>query len=197
MVTKKKDTSGTAVKKVETKKEVPHRTVAKSTPIKILKRDRSNRDVGLEILSRFYMGEADIELIKRRALRYENRQIEDDEAVLAILTELIRDAQDKQLKAKLIEATAEYQSMIGMDPRPVLAELHRTELGIFKDLGFERVSIVCKKDACPACKRRDGDVIFIEDALEEMPLPHPNCTKLPHPRAAPHCRCHYFGEYIG
>lgn len=195
MVTKKKETSGTAVKKVETKKEAPRRTVARSSPIRIIKRDRSNRDIGLEILSRSFMGEADIELIKRRAMRYENRQIGDEEAVLAILTELIRDAEDQQIKAKLIDAVAEFQSMIGMDPKPVLTEMHKTELGIFKELGFERVSIVCKENACPSCKKKNGVVISIEEALEKMPLPHPTCTRLPNPRAAPYCRCHYFGEY--
>jgi hypothetical protein len=195
MVTKKKETSGTDVKKVEMKKEAPRRSVSKSSPITIIKRERTNRDIGLEILSRSYMGEADIELIKRRALRYENRQIGDEEAVLAILTELIRGAEDHQLKAKLIEAVAEYQSVLGMDPRPVLGEMHRTELGIYKDLGFERVSIVCKKDACPACKKNDGVVITIEDALEKMPLPHKNCTRLSQPKASPYCRCRYFGEY--
>ncbi|HSV42576.1 MAG TPA: hypothetical protein VLH13_04110 [Methanomassiliicoccales archaeon] len=170
--------------------------VTRSTPIKVRTRDASTREVGIKILSRFHMGEMDLEMIIRRALRYENRKIGDEEAVMALLTELMRNADNPQMKAKMMEAIAEFQSIIGIDPRPVLAEMHKMELNIFKDLGFEKVTITCKKDACPVCRRQDGANITIEEAQAIMPLPHPACIKLPHPKAKAFCRCHYLGEYI-
>jgi len=171
--------------------------VGKGTPITVKKRDMSPRALGLDILTRFYLGETDLEMMKRRALRYENRTISDEEAVLAILTDMMRGSQDLQQKASLMEGIAEYQSTMGHDPRPVLSEMHKVELTFFKEMGFERVSLTCRKDACPHCKAHDGKVIPIAEALAKMPLPHPDCTKMPHSKARPFCRCRYYGEYIG
>jgi hypothetical protein len=171
--------------------------IGKATPIKIVKRDTPLREQGLKILAKFYMGEMDLELVKKRVFHHEGRQIGDTEAVLALLTELIRNADDPQMKARLMESVAEFQSLCGMDPRPVLAEMHRQELRIYKELGFEAVIIECKKDACPACKPSNGKKLTIDMANEMMPLPHPACTKRAHAKAAPFCRCRYFGEYRG
>ena len=171
--------------------------VSKSAPIIVKKRDLSPRAIGLDILARFYLGEMDLEMAKRRALRYENRQISDEEAVLALLTELLRNSDDMQQKAKIMENIAEFQSSIGEDPRPVLREMHKLELNIFKEIGFERVSISSRKDACAQCKKQDGTVFSLEEAVGAMPLPHPECTKQSYSRARPFCRCRYYGEYIG
>ncbi|MCE5296067.1 MAG: hypothetical protein LLG16_03060 [Euryarchaeota archaeon] len=197
MVTKEskpKARSSTAAKKVEPKAPVK---VTRSTPIKVLNRDRSPRELGIEILARFYMGEMDLDMVKRRALRYEGRTIGDDEAVLMLLSDMIRNAEDHQLKARLMEAIAEFYSILGQDPRRVLAEMHKTELGIFKEIGFEHVTISCKDGACPACRKHDGAKLSVEEALALMPLPHAACTRKVHSKAAPFCRCKYFGEFVG
>jgi hypothetical protein len=75
--------------------------------------------------------------------------------------------------------------------------MHKMELTIFKEIGFERVNITCRTDACPQCKPQDGKVLSVEEALSSMPLPHRDCIKLPHSKARPFCRCKYYGEYIG
>lgn len=177
--------------------KAPTVKVGKAAPITVKKRDLSPRALGLDILARFYLGETDLEMTKRRALRYENRTISDEEAVLALLTGLMRDSQDLQQKAHLMEGIAEYQSSLGDDPRPVLSEMHKMELTIFKEIGFERVNITCRTDACPQCRPQDGKVLSVDEALSSMPLPHRDCTKLPHSKARPFCRCRYYGEYIG
>ena len=176
--------------------EEPVRTVSKTSPIKIVKRDMPLREQGMRILAKYYMGETDLEMAKRRAQRYEGKVLSDEEGVLALLTNLIRNSDDPQMKAKLMESVAEYQSLLGMDPRMVLAEMHRMELRIFKELGFEAVTIECKKDACAICKTMNGQKLTIEQALAAMPLPHPACTKRTHSKATPLCRCRYFGEYM-
>jgi len=188
MVTKQEKPSGAEKK--------PTKTVTKASPIKIVKRDMPLREQGMKILAKFYMGEMDLEMAKRRAQRFEGKVLSDEEAVLSLLTTLIRNSDDPQMKAKLMEAVAEYQSICGMDSRLVLGEMHRMELRIFKDLGFEAVTIECRKDACPSCKALNGEKITIEQALAMMPLPHQSCTKRTHSKAAPLCRCRYFGEYI-
>ncbi len=82
-----KNKEGKAKATVSPKSSAPVK-VSKSTPIIVKKRDLSPRAIGLEILARSYLGEMDLEMAKRRALRYENRNISDEEAVLALLTEL-------------------------------------------------------------------------------------------------------------
>ncbi|OPY34515.1 MAG: hypothetical protein A4E32_00244 [Methanomassiliicoccales archaeon PtaU1.Bin124] len=173
-------------KATEEKKEV---RVTKATPIKVVKRDLPLRDIGLKVLAQFYMGETDLEMAKRRAKRYENRDLSDMEAVLSLLSTLIQNADDPQMKAKLMAAVGEYQSVCGLDPNMALGEMHRMELRIFKELGFEAVT--------PACKKYDGVKLTIEEALSAMPLPHPACTKRLHSKATPLCRCRYYGEYMG
>ena len=171
--------------------------VTKATPIKVMKRDLPLREIGLKILAQFYMGETDLEMAKRRAKRYEGRDLTDAEGVLSLLTSLIQNADDPQMKTKLMAATGEFQSICGLDPNLALAEMHRTELRIFKDLGFEAVTIECQKDACAACKQYDGAKLTIEEAMAHMPLPHPACSKKLHSKASPLCRCRYYGEYMG
>lgn len=187
--------SSAPVKKTESK--APEVKVSRSTPIKVLKRDLSPKQLGMDILKRFYIGEMDLDMIKRRALHMEGRVLDDEEAVLALLTDMMRTADDPQIKATIMEAIAEFQSLLGVDPRPVLAEMHKTELRIFKELGFESVSINCKEGACPVCRKQNGAKLTIEEALAVMPLPHGACTRRAHSKAMPFCRCKYCGDFTG
>ena len=70
----------------------------------------------------------------------------------------------------------------------------RVELQHMQSIGTERVSVSTVSDerVCAYCRSLDGNVIEIEDALGQMPIPGPNCDD--NRSGNPHggwCRCSY------
>ena len=68
------------------------------------------------------------------------------------------------------------------------------ELQHLESIGIERVRIRTVDDerVCPHCRSCEGKVISIEDALEQLPVPGPNCddNRYENPYGG-RCRCRY------
>lgn len=61
----------------------------------------------------------------------------------------------------------------GRDPRRLLAESHRWDLRAYQSLGVEKVEVTTAPGeyVCSACRAISGQVLTIEDALEQVPVP--------------------------
>jgi hypothetical protein len=66
-----------------------------------------------------------------------------------------------------------------------LRESRRVYLLQTREVGFTLVRL-SSAGGCPACKSVDGEVWNIDDALREMPIPHPRCTS-----GVGFCRCRW------
>lgn len=74
----------------------------------------------------------------------------------------------------------------GRDPKRLLAESHKWGLRIDQRLGFEEVEIIGSDEgSCDACRAMSGQLLSIEDALEQLPIPT-QCEK-----DNGWCRCRY------
>lgn len=63
----------------------------------------------------------------------------------------------------------------GHDPYLSLYAKVNVELMKMKEIGIEKVQWVCV-DRCDACKKNEGKIFKIDDALKTMPIPHKECT---------------------
>lgn len=77
----------------------------------------------------------------------------------------------------------------GGDPVGYLQLAAKAQLDSFQDEGVKSVEILSSPDSCPACLALQGKVFPIEQALQAMPLPSPNCTNIPPNSEKPICRC--------
>jgi predicted RNA-binding Zn-ribbon protein involved in translation (DUF1610 family) len=89
-------------------------------------------------------------------------------------------------------AMAAFQNRLGQDCSMYLELLHRNTLLRYKRDGFVKgVEILVNHGSCRACKKQNGKVFTIDEALEKMPLPCKGCTTNVFTDAAPFCRCIY------
>lgn len=58
-----------------------------------------------------------------------------------------------------------------------------------------KVRIMGGDDSCESCKKIDGQVFTFEEALKQMPLPHPNCSFSLFNDKHSFCRCLYVVDY--
>lgn len=67
------------------------------------------------------------------------------------------------------------------DPLTTRREMHRVQLRREQRSGvLKSASIVTQgRSACPACAQWEGITFAIEEALDLMPLPHPDCSYVP------------------
>jgi transposase-like protein len=81
----------------------------------------------------------------------------------------------------------------GLDFLPARIEASRQELLRYMDDEFiSRVSIITSgESSCPNCRKLDGQIYSIKDALKIMPLPVINCTNKEFDNF---CRCSYTPE---
>lgn len=78
------------------------------------------------------------------------------------------------------------------DFRAVLKESARCELLNYQISGVvTKVEILACGNSCEQCKSINGRVLTIKQALQEMPLPHPNCTSTIVSEKPGFCRCIY------
>lgn len=86
-------------------------------------------------------------------------------------------------------SVARFKAEIGRDPTPELVRARRIELEQYGELGAKSVRVSTMGNGCRSCEELSGESYAVERALEEMPLPNPDCTHEPEENATPLCRC--------
>jgi hypothetical protein len=83
----------------------------------------------------------------------------------------------------------------GRKPLVQLREFHKIELINFKDSGVKQVKILTCEDSCDSCKKNEGKILTIDQALKEMPLPCKGCSFEFKKSKKGWCRCCYQAVY--
>ena len=112
-----------------------------------------------------------------------------------VLDRSMKDGNSRTL-SRLYFEMARFLYEEGRDFSHLLVQSHRMELMDYRDViswGFvERVHIATKDDrSCQACKRLQGTVLTIEEALANMPVPCKECTYELRKGSPGWCRCMY------
>lgn len=78
------------------------------------------------------------------------------------------------------------------DFKRLLRESIRCELlGLKQSRVVNKVEILDAPDSCEPCKKQHGRILTIDEALREMPIPHPSCTSPMIGGRPGFCRCRY------
>lgn len=80
----------------------------------------------------------------------------------------------------------------GKDSMHLQKESRKMELLNFKKEGYvSKVEILANGGACENCRKQNGKVYKIEEALESMPIPCEECTSRIENKRKPWCECVY------
>ena len=119
------------------------------------------------------------------------------------LSELVRVAMQAGDLQSLQSAYQQQANILFVEGRPhfhVAQEARRAELMSLLELDVAGVKVMTSDDerVCAHCQSLDGKVFTIQEALEAMPIPGPNCTdgseQNPH---GGRCRCGYVAVILG
>lgn len=87
----------------------------------------------------------------------------------------------------------------GKDPFKQLILSSKMELLSLKERGIKEVRIL-STGGCASCKKQNGKIYSIDEAIKKMPLPNKNCSfhLYPENRNYSSCRCTYVpnGRFI-
>jgi hypothetical protein len=184
-------------------KVIKPRSEAKKTAAKKAQKTEDARETPLDpraeslmMLSRFYLGEMDLEMKSKQMSMSEGKEVPVWMAALELMKDRIIMTEDPDLKLKMYQGVIDLLAVLGNaeEMRIIQEIVARVNLKAFKELGFERVEVECAEDACPECLRLAGKRFKIDDAVADMPLPCRECTTKKG-AARGYCRCRYFAIF--
>jgi len=150
----------------------------------------------LDSLEQYGVTKRDFELHKRRLSEESGREPSDEDVIGSLLGNLAAKTRDLQKRKMIYYEIALFLDQQGKDPFEALQQSARMDLMKFKKDGFvRRVSILTAgQDSCEVCRRLQGRVLTIEEALEKMPIPCRECAHRMHDEDRGFCRCRYAAE---
>jgi hypothetical protein len=155
-----------------------------------------NRKRYIGMLSFYKITEADFEQRRKQLSGHGKTTAKDRDVVWSFLNELIFEY-GKKLEFKQMSILYYTQALIldeaGRDFLPVLKESRKMELLDMKRIGIKKARIITAagEHACNACQKLSDRVIYIEDALNIMPLPCKECSYSVYSNNPGFCRCYY------
>lgn len=127
--------------------------------------------------------------IRLEMARQRHREGEDPAEHLERIREIVkRRGEDPR---STLTQVARFKAKIGEDPAPDMKLHHRVQLEEYRELGSETVEIHALGNGCSSCQDLHGREMSIDKALEEMPLPNPDCTYTPDEAEETLCRCSF------
>lgn len=83
----------------------------------------------------------------------------------------------------------------GKDFFKILQQSSKTELLKMKKEGYiEKVKIMASDDSCESCKKLNDKLLFIDEAIEKLPIPCEECSHIMDSGKRGFCRCLYNAE---
>jgi hypothetical protein len=114
-----------------------------------------------------------------------------DDAYMFLLDTKIKDTRNDGEKSRLFYLKALMLDNAGKEFHSELKDSKKYELLNLKKHDFvSTVQIITNPDSCDSCKTQSDKIMTIEQALEEMPLPHKNCERALYSHKG-FCHCSY------
>ncbi|MGI9534742.1 MAG: hypothetical protein ACR2NW_07310 [Thermodesulfobacteriota bacterium] len=109
------------------------------------------------------------------------------------------EARQWEVRGHLEEAITVYEKLSAFiavedrdNPLETLRSIHRLNLRQLSRIGTSKVRIKnCGEGGCKECKKLNGKIIDINEALKNMPLPHASCSFDLYRNGHSFCRCSY------
>jgi hypothetical protein len=138
----------------------------------------------------FEKSEDEVKKVQSR-LKEEDPDATLDDAYMFLLDKKIKDTRNDGEKSRLFYLKALMLDNAGKEFHSALSESKKFELLNLKKHDFvKKVQIITNPDSCKSCRTQSDKVMTIEQALEEMPLPHKNCERAQYSNKG-FCHCSY------
>lgn len=143
-------------------------------------------------LSSFGLSKKDFEKEKELLSKKFKQTANDSDILWSLYNKLVMKTSDKHKIKSLYYEMALFLNYEGKDYSRVRQESERMELMSYKELGVVKKVEICKTDSsCEECKKMQGKVFTLDEALEKMPIPNSNCSFNFTRKGKPFCRCTY------
>lgn len=153
----------------------------------------------LKELSRFGLNEDDF--FRCRAIltdKHKGEAPKDEQVILKLYKGLLKQCEGHGETAEVQESISKFQRDVGMDSFEARkAWAIATLQNLLKGKITRAVKIKVQGDACEHCAKLADRVYRLEEAIEKLPIPCPECTKKRHPKDAHSaCRCEYVPQSL-
>ena len=148
----------------------------------------------LETFSSHGLSEADYEKEKSRLSAELGREAKDREVAWALFSKLLRSTTNLHSLKMINYEMALFVEEESGDFRPFLEKAAEMELLNYRQSGVvKKVQILSAGigNSCEACRKQDGKVFTIEEALRLMPIPYKDCARTLLGEREGFCRCAY------
>ncbi|MFA6474640.1 MAG: hypothetical protein WCV88_00380 [Patescibacteria group bacterium] len=144
----------------------------------------------LNSLSAYGVSGKDFENQKEKLTKKFGQPASDGDTLWSLFNLVILKTTDLQDQKMIYFTMALYLNEEGKDSFKENAAAAKLELQILKELGCEKVEILCNS-GCIHCNINSGKIFDLKEAFENMPIPNPRCTYDMNQNGKPFCRCTY------
>jgi tetratricopeptide (TPR) repeat protein len=145
----------------------------------------------LRILGRYGLTVDEYELRRKRNREAYGSRANDRDVFWGFLNQLVPKATDDWELSNVYNMMSMFLDEEHKDFLHTLQESKRCVLRALKGGGCLNVRISASEHACDACKKQDGRVLTIDEALASLPVPCADCQSKPPGAKRGFCRCRY------
>lgn len=147
-------------------------------------------------LNLYGLADEDFDLIKEKLSKRFNKDASDGDVIWGLFQKLATGTTDLQKLKGLYYEKALFLNDEGRDCFSQLQQSAKIELHYLKKDGSADKVEICSTGGCKACKKLDGKIFTIKEALDKMPIPCRECSyKFRIKDNFGFCRCEYVPVY--
>jgi len=165
---------------------------------KLVTEDDAKKFDWLKRLGEYGVVEQDFEVTKAQLSEKFKEEPSDQDIFWSLFHQLIKkNRNDLQTLKMIYYEMALFLNESGKDYFTALQLSHKMDLMYYKKRGIiNKVKIItCGTGSCEQCQLLQDKIYSIEEALEKMPVPNKNCTKIMFDKNRGFCKCCYVASF--
>ena len=143
-------------------------------------------------LDQFGVTATDYKRMRTALSKQFGKEADPDDVAWGLMNEVVQKTRNYNDLKGLYYQMALHLNARGKEFYPILLQARRTELLSYKESGVKSVSIL--GGSCRACRKLNGKVYTISDALTRKPIPSKECTTVLYDENRGFCMCVYLPQ---
>ncbi|MDZ7799032.1 MAG: hypothetical protein U5L76_05560 [Patescibacteria group bacterium] len=120
-----------------------------------------------------------------------NKPAEDNDVLWSIYNKIVSQSNNLRKLHGVYYEMALFLNKEGKDCTKISQQSQKMYLLSLKESGVVKGVEILADIGCKECKKLHGNKYTLDEALEKMPIPNPNCTHTFTKKGKPFCRCTY------
>ena len=148
---------------------------------------RKWKEKWIDELSRYGISELDFKKANESLSKKFGKVASNEDTVWMILNRLVLVNKDIEVLRSIYYTQVNFLRETGRNSGAAMKSALKLELASMKNNGVPKVEILSSNNSCDNCKKENGKIYNIDEAIAKNPLPNKNCTDDNHG----FCRCCY------